>query len=76
MVETTVLPVFANLFKKTIKFKAVVESRPVVGSSRKMIEGLMSSSKPIEVLFFSPPEIPRILLSPTYVSLHLPSPKN
>ena len=65
MVETTVLPVLASLLRKVIKLSAVVESRPVVGSSRKMIDGFMSSSKPIEVLFFYPPEIPLILLSPT-----------
>jgi hypothetical protein len=65
----------ANLFKNVIKFKAVVESNPVVGSSKKMMEGLIKSYKPIEVLFFYPPEMPLILLSPTYVSLHLLSPR-
>jgi hypothetical protein len=33
-------------------FKAVVESSPVVGSSRKMIEGLTRSSTPMDVRFF------------------------
>ena len=65
IVDTTVRPVLASLFKKVIKFNAVVESSPVVGSSKNIIEGFVSSYKPIEVLFFYPPEIPRILLSPT-----------
>lgn len=66
----------ANLFRKLIKFKAVVESSPVVGSSKKIIDGFISNYNPIEVLFFYPPDTPLILLSPTYVSLHLVSPKN
>jgi len=66
----TVLPCLASLFKNLIKFKEVVESRPVVGSSKKMMDGLMSSYKPIEVLFLSPPETPLILVSPIQVSLH------
>ena len=64
MVEITVLPFFASLFRKRTRFREVVESRPVVGSSKKMIEGLISSYSPIEVLFFSPPDTPRILVSP------------
>jgi hypothetical protein len=64
MVEMTVLPCLASLFRKRIRFREVVESRPVVGSSRKMIEGFISSYKPMDVRFFSPPETPRILVSP------------
>jgi hypothetical protein len=64
IVEMTVRPYLASLFKNLIKFKEVVESRPVVGSSKKIIEGLIKSYKPIEVLFFSPPETPLILVSP------------
>ena len=75
MVEITVLPCFANLFKNLMRFREVVESRPVVGSSKKIIEGLMSNYKPIEVLFFSPPEIPLILVSPIHVFLHFSKPK-
>jgi hypothetical protein len=37
---------------------AVNESRPVVGSSKKMSEGLEIISTPMEVLFLSPPETP------------------
>ena len=39
----TVRPCFANLFRKRIRFKEVVESRPVVGSSKKIMEGLINS---------------------------------
>lgn len=37
---------------------AVNESRPVVGSSRKIRLGSVISSTPIEVRFLSPPETP------------------
>jgi hypothetical protein len=39
---------------------AAKASRPEVGSSRKMSMGRITSSMPIEVRFFSPPEIPRV----------------
>ena len=52
IVVTTVRPAWANLFRNLIKFKAVVESKPVVGSSKKIKEGLMSNYTPTEVLFF------------------------
>ena len=35
----------------------------------------MRSYRPIEVLFFSPPETPLILVSPTQVSLHFWRPR-
>ncbi len=41
-----------------IIWKAVNESKPEVGSSSRMQQGLVTSSNPIDVLFFSPPEIP------------------
>ena len=64
MVEITVLPCLASLFKNLMRLREVVESRPVVGSSKNIIEGFINSSKPIDVLFFSPPDTPRILVSP------------
>ena len=73
--EITVLPCFANLFKNFMRLREVVESRPVVGSSRKIMEGLISSYNPIDVLFFSPPEMPLILVSPIQVFLHFSNPK-
>ena len=39
---------------------AVLESSPVVGSSRNKIDGLKMSSIPMFVLFRSPPDTPRI----------------
>ena len=55
-----VLPEFARFFKIIITWVAVYESRPVVGSSRKIKDGSVMSSTPIEVLFLSPPETPLI----------------
>jgi hypothetical protein len=51
MVEMTVLPSFAKFLRRRITCKAVVESSPVVGSSKNMILGLVINSTPIEVLF-------------------------
>ena len=50
----------ARFFNIVITFKAVAESNPVVGSSKKIILGLVINSTPIDVLFLSPPEIPRL----------------
>ena len=58
-----------------MRLREVVESRPVVGSSKNIMEGLMSSYSPIDVLFFSPPEMPLILVSPIQVFLHFSSPR-
>lgn len=71
----TVLPALATLFRNFITCKAVVESSPVVGSSKKRIEGLIKSSIPIETLFFYPPDNPLIRAFPTKVSAHLVSPR-
>lgn len=76
IVATTVLPVFANLLRVWTTCRAVVESKPVVGSSKKIIEGLISNYTPIDVLFFSPPETPLITLLPTYVSAHFCRPND
>lgn len=43
IVVTTVRPECANLFKNLIKFSAVVESSPVVGSSKKIRDGFINS---------------------------------
>lgn len=50
--------------------RAVELSRPVVGSSKNNKFGSATISIPIEVRFFSPPEIPLTKVSPTIVSLH------
>jgi hypothetical protein len=70
----TVLPSLAKFFKRRMTWRAVVESRPVVGSSRKIMLGLTMSSTPIEVLFLSPPLIPFIKAFPTFTSAQLDSP--
>ena len=46
---------------------AVYESRPVVGSSKKIRLGFVISSTPIEVLFLSPPETPLTSGPPIFV---------
>ena len=51
--------------------RAVVESKPEVGSSRSSREGLMMISFPIETLFLSPPDTPRTNAPPIIVSWHL-----
>ena len=50
--------------------KEVRESRPEVGSSRTTTDGSLISSKAMDVLFFSPPEIPLSKVPPTYTSRH------
>ena len=47
---------------------------PLVGSSRKRMPGSVMSSMPIEVRFFSPPEIPRLSSDPTLVPAHFSRP--
>ena len=70
IVETTLTPHLDRCLRSSITERAVEESSPVVGSSRKSIEGFVSSSTPIEVRFLSPPEIPLIISFPTYVFAH------
>ncbi len=52
IVEMTVLPCVESLFKNLMRLREVVESKPVVGSSRKIIEGFINNYRPIDVLFF------------------------
>ena len=47
-----------------MRIVAVYESRPVVGSSRKIKLGFVINSTPIEHLFLSPPETPLIVYPP------------
>ena len=55
---------------KTHEILFKLNKKPVVGSSRKITEGFVNNSTPIEVLFLSPPEMPLINLFPTLVSAH------
>ena len=76
IVEITVLPYWASFFNSKITCKAVVESNPVVGSSKKIIPGFVTSSTPIDVLFLSPPEIPLMKVFPILVLAHELNPKS
>ena len=68
MVDMTVLPVLDNFLRSCIRERDVSESSPLVGSSRKIKDGLVISSTPMDVLFRSPPEIPLIIVLPIRVS--------
>lgn len=48
------------LFRSNRTAFAVLESKPVVGSSRNKMAGSVISSIPILVLFLSPPDTPRV----------------
>jgi hypothetical protein len=67
MVEITVLPAWARSLRVSMTDVAVKESKPVVGSSKKMRLGSVISSTPILVLFLSPPETPLIRGPPILV---------
>lgn len=56
--------------------KAVLLSRPVVGSSKNNMEGFVSNSTPIEVLFLSPPDKPLMRAFPTLVFWHFVRPNS
>ena len=73
MVEITVLPDIANSLKVSMTEVAVKESKPVVGSSKKIRVGSVINSTPMEVLFLSPPETPLTKGPPIFVFLHFPS---
>lgn len=53
--------------------KEVKESKPEVGSSSIRTLGSLINSKAIDVLFFSPPDIPLIITPPTITSKHFSS---
>lgn len=63
-------------FKISTTLKDVAESKPVVGSSKKIIDGFVNNSTPIEVLFRSPPDTPLIKLFPILVFAHCCSPNS
>lgn len=60
----TVLPFLAMSCTFSITLRALVESSPEVGSSRKRSEGPWIMSTPIETLRRSPPETPLVPSSP------------
>lgn len=67
MVEITVLPVKARSRNVSMTDVAVNESRPVVGSSKKISCGSVINSTPIDVLFLSPPDTPLMSGPPIFV---------
>ena len=68
MLSSTVTPARDNPLRMSTTFAALVLSSPVVGSSRNMIPGLVSSSVAMETLRFSPPLSPRVNSSPMRLS--------
>ena len=76
IVHSTLQPWAARLPRFLITAYAANASSPDVGSSRKTSVGFMTSSIPTEVRFFWPPEIPRIISSPMYVSAQSSRPRS
>lgn len=62
-----VLPSYVNSLKISTNTEAVYESKPVVGSSKKIIIGSVMISTPIDVLLRSPPDTPLISGPPIFV---------
>ena len=67
MVIRTMLPPLAMSFTFSTTLKALVESRPEVGSSGNSSDGLWMISTPIDTLRRSPPDTPLVPSSPMYV---------
>lgn len=73
IVKTMVFPLVAKVLRYFITTKEVNESRPEVGSSINIKLGSVMSSYAIEVLLFSPPEIPFDIWLPILVFWHFSS---
>ncbi len=71
-----VLPFFAKSLNNKITCKAVVESSPVVGSSKNMALGFVISSIPIDVRFLYPPDTPLIKVFPILTSAQSVNPNS
>lgn len=65
--QIIVIPDSFKLFIAYTIFKAVNESKPLVGSSKNNIHGYNIIYIPIFTLFFSPPDMPLIFSSPIIV---------
>ena len=65
MEKMMVRPCLDILFRSKRTAFAVLESKPVVGSSRNKMDGSVISSIAILVRFLSPPDTPRINWVPT-----------
>jgi hypothetical protein len=68
MVDITVFPFFAYLSNSLTIESALKLSSPDVGSSKRMREGFVINSTPIEVRFLSPPEMVFCITEPIIVS--------
>lgn len=71
IVIRTMLPLFAMSLTFSTTLKALVESRPEVGSSRKRSDGLWIMSIPMDTLLLSPPDTPLLPSFPIYVCVVL-----
>lgn len=69
MVQTTVLPVSATFFTARMTIAAALASRPEVGSSINIMEGLATSSTAIVSRFLCSVERPLTPAIPTSASL-------
>ena len=65
-----VWPFWANFFKVTSTFAALLLSSPEVGSSSMIKDGLETISIAIQTLFFYPPDIPLMFCPPTNTFSH------
>ena len=76
MLSSTVTPVRDNPLRMSTTFAAFVLSNPVVGSSKNMIPGLVSSSVAMDTRRFSPPLSPRVNSSPMRLVATLTKPSS
>mmetsp|Transcript_1979 Transcript_1979/g.4533 ORF Transcript_1979/g.4533 Transcript_1979/m.4533 type:complete len:201 (+) Transcript_1979:1428-2030(+) len=67
MLRTTIRPCRARLARVSTTLRAMLLSKPEVGSSKRITEGAVSSSIAIDSRLRSPPESPRFSESPTRV---------
>ena len=68
------MPLLASVLSSFTNLRAVEESRPLVGSSRKSRDGFVISSNPIDVLLRSPPDSPLDMKPPSLWSQHFCKP--
>ena len=64
------MPLLASVLSSFAILRAVEESNPLVGSSKKSRDGFVMSSNPIDVLLRSPPDSPLDMKPPSLWSQH------
>lgn len=62
IVQIIVRPPAARVFNRDMHWKQEELSRPLVGSSKNMIGGLLTSSSAIDRRFFCPPDSPLVIV--------------